>query len=279
MDNSAAKVHRVKISEQDWATLEHLTKKYGCTYDGKLSISGLLSQIAEGRLKLTAPAAKENLNVQLIQLDIEVLSNLNGTLAAITKIIAKHNCNIYRAMAVENSVNSHVRMEIYVPPELPLSELFNSLNKIIINDIFDFNEDAKLENLLKVIDEDQYRRYLKSKTKAVIRDWFEEIIDYKSIKIVKAITVGIGFQLVTKNQKGTLHELTDKIAQKRASISDIKITYDQKENKSFIYLLLSFSEIGDDLFKRIASIQKFMSDLKEPASILEVNQLDLGHFI
>jgi hypothetical protein len=293
-ESDKVQIRRVRVSDEANRVLEQIAKKYGCTYKGRLSISGLLSQIADGRLQVSRPdlaivqqtrpdlpILEKNEKPPLLKLEIEVLSNLNGTIAEITKKIRDVDGNIYRARAVENSKNSHIQMAISIPQKCSLTELIRSFYEITIKDILKFNEEDKLEKLLEIVDPHQKRRYEDYKSKkdknANIQDFFDSrTIDYKSEKLIQNIIVTVGFKVIMNNDPGSLCTLAQLIAEKHISISSINLNYDPYENQYLVNFCLGFSPVVDKMSEKIESIYKLMKSLEGLDFVERVEQLDAG---
>lgn len=278
------RVRRVKISERDEQALKQIAERYGCIYNKKLSISSLLSQIADGRLKISKPELSfiknKASNIPLVELEIEVLSNLNGILAEISAKISKFEGNIYKSKAVEHSKNSHIKMAISIPQSHNLAEIVKSLYSITIENVLEFNKEDKLEKLLEIIDINQYQRYKEHKKNnsinLKIKDFFHSsLIDYKSKKLVTNIVLIIGFQIVIDNQPGTLSKLAYKIAKKQISISSINIDFIPDQNQNLVNLFLGFGPVIDQVFQEIGNIQTFMRNLKNLDFVESVRQLNI----
>jgi uncharacterized protein with ACT and thioredoxin-like domain len=279
-EEDTIRVRRVKISERANRVLEEIAKQYGCTYNKKLSISGLLSQIAEGRLKVIRSELTVAPSVPLIELDIEVHSNLNGTLAEIAKKIADSKANIYRVKAVETSKNSKIKILLFVPESCSLAKLVKSLYGITVGDVLDFNEEENLDNLLEVIDFDYSRIYKRAKKKGTnvkIRELFEETIEYKTEKLITNITCTIGFQFIIDNEPGTLDALTHKIAEKRISINSISIDFNANENTNLVNMCLGFCPSTDEVSQKFDSIKKYIKSLKTLDFVKSVRQRSVDY--
>lgn len=279
------RVRRVKISDQTERTLLQLAEKYNCIYNGRLSISKLLSQIAEGHLKIskTEPTVVKykSFSVPLIELEIEILSNLNGTLAEIAKRIADAQGNIYRARAIENIKNTNIKIELSIPKNSSLIQLIKSLYEIKIRDVIKFNDGRNLEILMEVIDPEQkrrYKRFKKSNSNVKIEDFFNSsVIDYQDERLVKNVICTSSFQIVIDNQPGTLNKLTHKIAEKHISICSIDIDVSPSEDKNLVSLSLGFIPTLDDISQKIESIHKFMRNLKTLDYVESVKQSSVEH--
>lgn len=277
------RVRRVRISDRANQVLEQIAKQYGCTYNKKLSISGLLSQIAEGRLKVIRPELSIHKpiapSVPLIELDIEVHSNLNGTLAKIAKIIALYQANIYKAKAVENNKNSKIKILLSLPENCSLAKLIKSLYEITVGDILDFNEEENLEKLLEVIDFEYSRIYKRGGKKGTseIRKLFENNTEYKTEKLITNITCTIGFQFIIDNKPGTLDKLTHKIAEKRISINSISIDFNANEDTNLVNMYLGCSPSTAEVSQKFDSIKKYIKSLKTLDFVKSVKQRSVDY--
>lgn len=314
-EDNTVRVRKVRLSAQDDQELEKIAKRYSCTYNRSPSLSKLLSRIASGHLSVSRselPLAKRTVStVPLIELEIEVLSNLNGTLAEIAKRIGDCNGNIYRASAVEKSRNSNIKIALFIPKLLSkdsnLKKLVKSLYEITVEHVWKFNEKEKLETLLGVIDpveklkyehQKNYEQHKEEKEKhnfkknqhkdrehgpLKIEDYFDirchkiDNSNYRNRKLVTKLICTIGYQIVIDNQPGTLAKLTREIAEKHISISSIDIDFSIHEDKNLVALCLGFCPVVDEVSPRIETIQKFMADLDNLNFVESVKQLSVYH--
>lgn len=278
-------VKRVTLNKSDELALKKIAEKHGCIYNKKLSISRLLYEIASGRLEITSKqssAIKSKYpNEPLIELDIEVLSNLNGILAEITRKISDFNGNIYRAEAVENSINSHIKIDLSVPKSESLKILAKSLCDITIEKVIHFNTKDKLENLLKALDESQYSRYKAtkgSKKNTKIEDYINsQNADYLNEKIVKSVVIIVGLQILLDNKPGIFTLVAQKIAKEKVSISSINMDYLPDKNQNLVNLCLGFGPIIDQVFEEIGNMESFIRRLKTIDGVRSVKQLGVDN--
>ncbi|YAG16479.1 hypothetical protein NSTC745_05855 [Nostoc sp. DSM 114161] len=303
---SATQVKRIRMSEDVEQKLKQLAEENKCEYHGKPSISKLLSKIANGYLEIKkkSPVESELQCVPLVQLEITVLSNLNGTIAEIANKLANFGVNIFQAKSKEHS--NAIQLIVHIPEEIKnqkthkrhsLIELFNSLQEINVERIINYNEYNKLEKLLSALSTKArenyifYKERIKAETKTVkqknkksnedsseeelLKEYLLEF--YSSQSIVTNINCMIGYQVVINNQAGTLAELTSKIAEKFFSIIWLEIDVSPDKRTNIINLILGFYPLGnhEKVFEKLSSIKILMEKeiFQDLNNVIEARQL------
>ncbi|WP_334918546.1 hypothetical protein [Nostoc sp.] len=277
------------MSEHVEQKLKQLAEENKCEYHGKPSISKLLSKIANGYLEIKkkSPLESELQCVPLVQLEITVLSNLNGTIAEIANKLANFGVNIFQAKSKEDS--NVIQLIVHIPEEIKnkktqkrhnLIELFNSLQEINIKSIVNYNEYNKLEKLLFLLSTKArenyifYQERIKAETKAgkqknkKTNEYFSEgeflkeylLEFYGSQSIVTNVNCMIGYEVIINNQTGTLAELTSKIAEKFFSIIYLEIDISPDKRTNIINLILGFYPLAthEKVFEKLSSIKILM---------------------
>jgi hypothetical protein len=291
---NTTQVKRIRMSQQVDEQLKQLAQQNNCEYHGKPSINKLLSQIASGYLEIKKKSLSESKpeGVPLVQLEITVLSNLNGTIAQIANKLANFGVNIFQAKSKENA--DIIRLIVHIPEEIKnkntqkrhsLIELFKSLEEITIERILDYNEYKKLEKLLSALDSGARENYIFYKERIKNENSTEEkllkeyLLDfYGNQSIVKNINCMIGYRVVINNQAGTLAELTSKISEKFFSIICLDIDVSPDKNTNIIDLILGFYPLGshEKVFEKLSNIKTLME--KEIIHDLNNHVIDAHQF-
>ena len=208
---------RVQMSPQAKQVLENLASEYGCLYGGKPHISGLLAQIADGRLAIS----KKTLSfpgssyIPLLKLRVWLPVGLRGSFAQIAQRIAYFGGNIFKATVDSNVGQVIVNILFSMPDSTNLSDFLHALQQIKIKDVAPFNSS---EEILAAI----------SQTKALLHHSEELESDQKTEKhsvearlaaqvthrkLLLDISCTIGLRLVSKNQSGVLAKVMNEIAE------------------------------------------------------------------
>jgi predicted regulator of amino acid metabolism with ACT domain len=247
---------KISVNDIQYDALLKIAGQYGCTRckggEDSPDIGELVRQIADGR-RLQVISAAPPLEDGLI-LDIVVLSNLNGTLSEIAKKISQSGCDIRNASAgIGPEGERTLRIEIQSPDLNRLPELAKSLYQITVGDLMTYNDQSedKLRALLKTIctlgfSDAKFKGanstfvilQTENNTQTFFQGMKQNLDLYKNIKVVRTVVVSIALRFGATNQKGTLWQVTQKIAAAQISITDLRIRF-HSNNKNMLDLLLN----------------------------------------
>lgn len=273
---------RVQITEAENDTLRTIGENYGCIYRGKFSISRLLSKIASGELNITRKNYHYSIkqDIPLIELTIEVLSDLNGTIYKISETIGISQGNIFgiKAKDHENKIN----ISLSLPKNCDLHKLFDDLSKISINDVVEYNTLEKIEELISKMSpetKNYYDRLEKGSSDALkVKDKF--LYDFGEQKLVSHIYCSFGFEIRVKNKPGNLGKLTRVISDNKISIASIEQEIDpnsSKYNLAKIFLGFVPSNKNYSVQDEIKSIEKFIDNLNKLDYISGVKRISIDY--
>ena len=262
---------RVQMSPQAKQVLENLASEYGCLYGGKPHISGLLAQIADGRLAigkktLSSPGSSY---IPLLKLRVWLPVGLRGSFAQIAQRIAYFGGNIFKATVDSNVGQVIVNILFSMPDSTNLSDFLHALQQIKIKDVAPFNSS---EEILAAI----------SQTKALLHHSEELESNQKTEKpsvearlaaqvthrkLLLDISCTIGIRLVSKNQSGVLAKVVNKIAEQGFFLSLIQQKFNPDEQTDIIDLLLTlepliFSKISQEM-EKIKTIEVILKKIPE----------------
>lgn len=273
---------RVQMSPQTKQVLENLAGEYGCLYGGKPNISGLLAQIADGRLaigkKTLSPSVSSH--IPLLKLRVWLPVGLRGSFAQIAQRIAYFGGNIFKA-----TVDSHVERVIVdvllsVPENTNLSDFLRALQELKIKDVAPYNSS---EEILAAI----------SHTKAVLHHFEESPSDQKAEKrsvearlaaqvthrkLLLDISCTIGLRLVSKNQSGVLAKVMNEIAEQGFFLSLVQQDFNPEEQTDLIDLLLTLEPLASSkMSHEMDKIKTIEATLKKIPEIQNVWRLGMDN--
>jgi hypothetical protein len=275
---------RVQMSPQTKQVLDNLASEYGCLYGGKPHISGLLAQIADGRLAigkktkiLSSPVPSY---IPLLKLRVWLPIGLRGSFAQIAQRIAYFGGNIFKATVDSNVAQVIVNILFSMPESSNLSEFLHALQQIQIKDVAPFNS---LEEILAAI----------SQTKAILHHFEESESDQKAEKrsvearladqvihrkLLLDISCTIGIRLVSKNQSGVLAKVVNKIAEQGFFISLIQQKFNPEEQTDIIDLLITLEPLASaKVSQEMEKIQTIEATLKKIPEIQNVWRLGMDN--
>ncbi|MGB7060278.1 MAG: hypothetical protein WBD58_21420 [Geitlerinemataceae cyanobacterium] len=262
---------RVPMSPHTEQVLEALALQYGCLYGGKPHISGLLLQIADGRLKINKEVSYPSPDPRLLFLKMRIWLpvDLRGMFACIAGTIADFEGNIFQAEDVSEVDRRGVASILFsMPEDGNLSGLMTALQKICIQDIADFNHDREIIKAISntrgvTIDDEMDESEL-----GTDKNRLAEQIYRKSL--VQKLSCTIALRIVAKNQVGLLAKVTRAIAEQGFLIDRVRQDFDAIDRLDIIELLISLephasSKISYDIekMKTIANTIGQISGIKD----------------
>jgi predicted regulator of amino acid metabolism with ACT domain len=277
----AKSYRRVKLSPEINQQIESIAKRYNCMYGDKPNLSELLQQIGDGRLNVVRQSLSAISPHPLIELEIEVLSDMNGILAEISGRIAKCRGNIYQAKADQHRFHRSIKVAVFIPDTTNLPRLIKDLREITFEDLQKFNTHKQQLQVLKTIAPEEARPYeilSKREGEHKMEEFFRNVSpDHKSRRMIVNISFVIGFQVTLDNQPGVLSALSHQISEKYISIRSISIITnpDQQSNLAEIYLGFNSETVAS--FDSIENIRKFIKGLKTLPFIRNVTQFSIAY--
>lgn len=273
---------RVQMSPQSKQVLENLATEYGCLYGGKPHISGLLAQIADGRLAIGKKTLSSSVpsHIPLLKLRVWLPVGLRGSFAQIAQRIAYFGGNIFKA-----TVDSHVERVIVdilfsMPESSNLSDFLDTLQQLKIKDVAPYNSS---EEILAAI----------SQTKAILHHSEESEFDQKAEKrsvearlaaqvthrkLLLDISCTIGIRLISKNQSGVLAKVVNEIAEHGFFLSLIQQNFNPAEQTDTIDLLLTLEPLTSrKISQEMETIKTIEATLKKIPAIQDVCRLGMDN--
>jgi hypothetical protein len=283
---------RVQLSAETKAIVENLAENYGCLYGGKPHISGLLAQIADGRLVLNRvnPLPSSLPNIPLLKLRLWFPEGLRGGFAQVADKIAFLGGNIFQA-SVSSEIKSSSEANIIsaevlfsMPEDSDLSALITVLQSIKIKDVIPFN---KVDEILEVIPQTK-RANLKicsfnddsfnhggGRTRSFGDEMISNITE-QSLLLDIACTIGI--KLIAQNQVGTLSKVTREIAEQGFFISAVKQSFDSIKSNDIIELLLTLHPKPQNAMPyEIQKVSTIMETLQKIPAVKLVQRLGVDY--
>jgi prephenate dehydratase len=243
------KSFRVQLSDELRNKIEQIAKNYDCYYGEKASMSKFLAKIATGQLIIRESIpwqADREKNNYLIDLHVDLPSNLNGLIYEITKIFGKNNINICRAISREN--NNYARFTLSCPKNVDMSNIFQEIKDIDLKKVFNLNDNNKIYEFIKKIDDSD--KPIKREDELKDENTRNFIVHkYGNQKIIKEIYLLLRFKIEIDNKPNELKELLKEIVKKRISIVSINVNTktdgngEQKTN--LVNLLIGFYLFSD----------------------------------
>lgn len=285
---------RVQVSDEIEKFLTNLAEELGCLYGGKGSISRLLSEIVDQKLTVIR---KENQNLKtnqyIVELQITVKTNFNGTLHDIAEIISK-KANILRAKAREIDY-----IPVIVNNE---SDIVKGKKYFIIDILISLSSKQGLENLdyiIRELNQIKLSSFLKYHNKI---DWVKigneayeianpELINKNHVyknnqqlidaiekqlitkKLISVIRLIIGYKIIiskTNNISLLLVNVTDIISKNELSILSAQVETHQTKNESTFLIYLQLGQFQGDLIKDLKKLKTLKKDIgKLPIKLIE----------
>jgi hypothetical protein len=273
---------RVQMSPQSKQVLENLATEYGCLYGGKSHISGLLAQIADGRLTIGKKTLSSSVpsHIPLLKLRVWLPVGLRGSFAQIAQRIAYFGGNIFKATVDTNVEQVIVDILFSMPESSNLSDFLHALQQIKIKDVAPFNSS---EEILAAI----------SQTKAILHRSEESESDLKvekrSVearlaakvthrKLLLDISCTIGIRLISKNQSGVLAKVVNEIAEQGFFLSLIQQNFNPEEQTDTIDLLLTLEPLtSSKMSQEMDKIKTIETTLKKIPAIQDVWRLGMDN--
>ncbi|MCC3600082.1 MULTISPECIES: hypothetical protein [unclassified Microcoleus] len=273
---------RVQMSPQSKQVLENLATEYGCLYGGKPHISGLLAQIADGRLTIGKKTLSSSVpsHIPLLKLRVWLPVGLRGSFAQIAQRIAYFGGNIFKATVDTNVEQVIVDILFSMPESSNLSDFLHALQQIKIKDVAPFNSS---EEILAAI----------SQTKAILHRSEESESDLKvekrSVearlaaqvthrKLLLDISCTIGIRLISKNQSGVLAKVVNEIAEQGFFLSLIQQNFNPEEQTDTIDLLLTLEPLtSSKMSQEMDKIKTIETTLKKIPAIQDVWRLGMDN--
>ena len=274
---------RVQMSPETKLFLENLAEKYGCVYGKKPYISGLLTQIADGRLALSRSVPSQNSlrfsGISLLRLRIWLPTGIRGSFAFIASKIADFNGNIFKFQVDSESQPVSAQILLYIPDDADLKKLINTLQEIKIQDVMKFNEADEILAALeqtKNLNRNVYKNQEKDVQKLQLRQ--ERLVDeIMNQKLLLDIACTIGLRLIALNQVGILAKVMHEIADQGFFVSSAKQDFDF-EGKDIIELLITLHPTSpSQMPQEIEKVNTIVKILKQIPAIKDVQNLGIDY--
>ena len=274
---------RVQMSPETKLFLENLAEKYGCVYGKKPYISGLLTQIADGRLALSRSVPSQNSlrfsGISLLRLRIWLPTGIRGSFAFIASKIADFNGSINKFQVDSESQPVSAQILLYIPDDADLKKLINTLQEIKIQDVMKFNEADEILAALeqtKNLNRNVYKNQEKDVQKLQLRQ--ERLVDeIMNQKLLLDIACTIGLRLIALNQVGILAKVMHEIADQGFFVSSAKLDFDF-EGKDIIELLITLHPTSpSQMPQEIEKVNTIVKILKQIPAIKDVQNLGIDY--
>lgn len=273
---------RVQMSSETKLVLENLAQENGCLYGGKPHISGLLTQIADGRLVLNRaiPPQHSLPRAPLLKLRLWFPIGLKGTLAATVQKIADFGGNIFKAKVNSEVDKATAQILLSIPESSDLSAFITALQQIKIKDIVAFNETEEILNAMNQTKKLNYNLYKEqepdTQKKKSIQDRL--VANVLNQNLLLDISCTIGLKLVAHNQVGILAKVTCEIAAQGFFVSSVKQDFDSNKSHDIIEFLLTLQATPqNEMSKEIPKIYSIVKALKNIPAITEVQRLGIDY--
>ncbi len=272
---------RVQMSPETKIVLENLAEKYGCIYGKKPYISGLLTQIADGRLALSrsAPSQHSFAHLSLLKLRIWLPTGIKGSFAFIASKIADLNGKIFKFQVDSENHPISAQIWLYIPEDVDLRSFILTLQEIKIQDVMKFNEADEILAALeqtKHLNRNAYNHQEKDTQNLHLRQ--ERLVDeIMNQKLLLDIACTIGLKLIAVNQIGLLAKVMYEIAEQGFFISSAKQDFDF-EGKDIMELLITLHPTSQSQMpQEIEKINTIAKHLKKIPAIKEVKHLGIDY--
>ena len=274
---------RVQMSPQTKEILENLALQYGCLYGGKANISGLLAQIADGRLTLekNVPFQSVAPRIPLLKVRMWLPAGIRGMFARIAETIADFGGNIFQAEAASEVDRRGVASILFsIPEEADLSGLMTKLQKIRIRDIAHCNSDseilAAISNTKGLMVYDQAIDTGTESQPTANNNQLTERIYRK--KLLLKISCTIGLRIVATNQVGLLAKVTREVAEQGFFIALVQQNFNSVEHLDIIELLISLEpHPWNKMSQDIEKIKTITSTIERIPGIEDVRRLGMDN--
>lgn len=278
------KVTRVGIDPNDRKQLEYIAKEFDCTERGRASIKQLLEDIATGRLSLSKKVNVEESKEEgfqilglgdenLIELTLNVISDLNGTIALITRKIKEQGGNIYQAIAEESTDMITVIFSL----KKSEANLIKNISNIKFGDVLKFNGIEKQKHFLEIVNP-QLKNVIQwlEQNKEAEKSSLEKAIDtHLAIKIVKSIKQSFYFQIKADNRLGVLNSIAEEMALNKVTIISINQFNDYQDDTCKINLFAGVSLLEEEN-NTFTSIDQLKKDIENIDGIRTVRHRNWG---
>jgi hypothetical protein len=281
---------RLQMSTETRIALEHLSVEYGCLYGGKPHISGLLAQLADGRLELKARNSSKPylLNAPLLKLTFYLPDGLKGGFSQVASAISGSGGNVFKFDVSTKAGLAQAQVLVALPESSNLSALVTSLQEIKVRDVMEFNnEEEILMAINRLNGSDLYPVSIFSRNnpsegglnpreqRSLADRVADEIIDRP---LLFDLTCTIGLRLIVSNQVGTLFTVTRTIAEQGFSVSSAKQEFDAVEGNDIIELLLTLHPLKpSNLATEIQKINLIEAILLKVAAIKSIQRLGMDY--
>jgi uncharacterized protein with ACT and thioredoxin-like domain len=273
---------RIQMSSQTRLTLESLAEKYGCLYGGKPHVSGLLAQLADGRLVLSQVTSSQPYFscLPLLKLRLWFPEGLRGSFAQVADRIANQGGNIIRVSMDTGIDSATAEVLLSIAEGSDLGALITALQEIRIQDVLPFNKE---EEILAALDQTRklsYSLYKEQESDLQRKKTFEERLLSSIInqKLLLDISCTIGLRVIARNQVGTLAKVTYEIAEQGFFVSQVKQDFDSFDGKDIIELLLTLRpKLQAELPQEIHKINTIVITLERIPAVKAVQRLGIDY--
>jgi uncharacterized protein with ACT and thioredoxin-like domain len=225
--------------------LKLLAEQYNCIYDGKPSISRLLAEIGNKNLAIQ-PSQKEedrldshsplDSNSWWLVLTMETPFYINGIVATVTQKIADAQGNIFKADAKQKKDNLGI-LKIYLSvSENRIVDLLDNLYEIQFEDINEFNNSEQFGKAYELLLSLNKMPKLEPMANENVNEKIKTNLSKQ--RVILSIECNFGIELIAKNKRGTLAEITNKIASNGIMISSVQQKFNIIQEKDIFEFFL-----------------------------------------
>jgi hypothetical protein len=281
---------RLQMSSQTRQALELISLDYGCLYGGKPHISGLLAQIADGRLELKPRISLRPhlLNDPLLKLTFCLPGRLRGGLFQVSSAICNAGANIFKVNVSDKAGIANAQVLISLPESCDLGTLVKMLQRIRIRDVGEFNTK---EEILDAIH--QWKSTASSPQSSAFRDdplkdgldiqqqrmLTDRLVDKTAEQqLLSDLSLTFGLRLIASNQVGVMFKVTREIAEQGFNLSSAVQEFDVSTGNDIIDLMLTLHLRQQiDLAAEVQKINVIEAILLKVSAIKSIQRLGIDY--
>jgi hypothetical protein len=280
MPNSSNTV-RVQLRAEDRNKIDKIATQFSCIYGGKPSLSVLLSEIANGRIQVTAinHPDKQKQEGVVIQLVLSVPFYFKGIIYLIADKVSSSNGNILELNTTElinpninpnrREICGMVNLLVQISSHKQIHGLLKSLDSILLEDLRKFNPDKKGE-----IDNLQFQYSLHQQSYYTRKSSGD--VSLSEIKLVVDTKCTLGLTVKIANKPGILSEITKTIAEEKILVSHLRVRRDEINKKvGFMDLHLFFDPSSQKDRKGLENIESIKNSILGINGVENITDLDV----
>ena len=272
---------RIKINRNDRKTIESIARNCGST-DNKHqpSIQHFLEDIASGRLEVFKRIHLEdkgqNLgrdNHELFELTINVICDLNGTIAVITRIIKDADGGIHQTVAEETN---NIITVIFDCPNGE-KDIVRQINDIRLSDVIDYNGLDKKEDFLAHVSQQSYEVYQGMIDQDAKKSCIENVIESQLDKrIIKSLKQSFYLLIEIRMVVGAYHDVVENIAKKKITIISTNQQMDYQEQITRVSIFAGVNPFEKD--SKFKGTTALVYELSQLPNVIKIEHRKNGLF-